>query len=124
MTSTSTLHPSFKLWLSAEGSKAAFGDGKWQLLQAINTTGTLQAAAKSLHVSYRKAWGDLQKIEDRLGLKLCERRRGGKSRGETRLTAVGKRLLSAYGRFRSDIERAVSLAYEEHILKPGGNRHD
>lgn len=103
---------------AAEG---VFGDGKWRLLKAIDKTKSLSAAAKSLGMSYRKAWGDLQKAERCLGIRLSERTRGGMAGGSTRLTEAGRIWMEAYSWFRSRVEKAVSEAYRMHMKsRPGG----
>lgn len=119
-TKTSALSPKFKLWLSTPAAEGVFGDGKWRLLRAIDRTGSLSAAAKSLGMSYRKAWGDLQKAERYLDIRLSERTRGGRAGGSTRLTAAGRIWMEAYSRFRSRVEQAVAEAYRMHLqIRPG-----
>ena len=105
----------FKLWLSSEGAEGAFGDGKWRLLKSIDAEGSLRTASRLLHISYRKAWGDLRKAEECLNVPLVEKRRGGIQGGQTVLTEQGKKWVDAYTRFRSDIEKATEKAYEKHI---------
>ncbi|MCJ7693460.1 MAG: LysR family transcriptional regulator [Sedimentisphaerales bacterium] len=105
----------FKLWLNTEEAEGVFGDGKWRLLKAIESAGSLKAASKNLKISYRKAWGDLKKAEQHLGVKLVERERGGDKGGRTDLTKEGKKWVRAYGKFRKDIERAVAKAHKKHI---------
>ena len=105
----------FKLWLSTRDAEGVFGDGKWRLLRAIQTTGSLTAASRSLGISYRKAWGDLNKAEKTLHLALIEKERGGSRGGYTALTPQGKKWLKAYGRFRTEIEKAVEQAYATHM---------
>ncbi|HUT04734.1 MAG TPA: LysR family transcriptional regulator [bacterium] len=109
------LRPRFKLWLSTRDAEGAFGDGKWRLLDAIQREGSLMAAATELGMSYRKAWGDLKKAERSLDVSLVERRRGGISGGETRLTEAGRVWLEAYSEFRSDVDDAISSAFTAHI---------
>jgi molybdate transport system regulatory protein len=109
------LRPRFKLWLSTEDVEGVFGDGKWRLLNAIDSEGSLKAASNLLHISYRKAWGDLKKAQDALGVSLVEKQRGGNIGGQTTLTNQGKRWLEAYARFRADVEEAVEKAYEKHV---------
>jgi len=101
----------FKLWLCADDPKEVFGGGKWRLLEAIQREGSLRAAAADLGISYRKAWGDLRKAEESLGVTFLERRRGGSDGGETLLTDEGRRWLREYGRFHSRVERAVKKAF-------------
>ena len=105
----------FKLWLSSRDVEGVFGDGKWRLLKAIDEEGSLNAASKSLQISYRKAWGDLKKAQDALGVNLVEKQRGGVLGGRTTLTRQGKQWVEAYTRFRGDIEKAVEKAYLKHI---------
>ena len=115
-----TLQPRFKLWLNRERNEGAFGDGKWRLLQAIETEGSLRAASESLRISYRKAWGDLEKSQTALGVDLVEKRRGGREGGKTVLTAAGKKWADAYTRFRQDIEKATAKAYRKHLTELSG----
>lgn len=107
--------PDFKLWLSVADVQGVFGDGKWRLLKAIETEGSLKAASELVHISYRKAWGDLNKAERCLGVTLLQKQRGGAVGGRTSLTAQGKKWAEAYTRFRSDIEKAAEKAYKKHI---------
>lgn len=109
------LHPRFKLWISSSEAEGVFGDGKWRLLAAIGQDKSLRAACESLGMSYRKAWGDLQKAERTLGVTFLERHRGGSGGGRTTLTEVGEKWLAAYSRFRSEVEAATADAYEKHI---------
>jgi len=109
------LHPRFKLWLSAPGAEGAFGDGKWRLLAALKQEGSLHAASRELHISYRKAWGDLQKMERCLGVRLVTKRRGGALGGATSLTAEGHRWVEAYTAFREAVDAAVATAFGRHL---------
>jgi len=102
--------PGFKLWLTASG-EGVFGHGKWHLLAAIEREGSLMAAADSLGISYRKAWGDLKKAEAALGIVFLERHRGGSDGGETSLTKDGKNWLVEYTRFHDEVEKKVSAAF-------------
>ena len=109
------LRTKFKLWLSSEDAEGVFGDGKWRLLKNIDAEGSLRAASQSLHISYRKAWGDLKKTQQYLDIPLVEKQRGGIQGGQTSLTEEGKKWVEAYTKFRSDIEKAAEKAYEKHI---------
>lgn len=109
------LEPHFKLWLSTPEAEGVFGDGKWRLLEAIEQAGSLRAACAALEMSYRKAWGDLRKAEQGLGVQLLTKHRGGSGGGETTLTDAGRRWLGAYGRFRAAIEKEVEMAYVRHM---------
>ena len=105
----------FKLWLNTEDAEGVFGDGKWRLLAAIDKEGSLKAASETLHISYRKAWGDLKKAEENLNVPLVQKHRGGRLGGRTGLTDQGRKWVKAYTAFRGDIEKAVERAYQEHV---------
>jgi molybdate transport system regulatory protein len=100
------LNVRFKLWLNCPEAEGVFGDGKWRLLKA---------ASDALKISYRKAWGDLKKAEESLGVALVEKERGGRRGGRSVLTDEGKRWVKAYGRFRAEIEEAAQKAYARHM---------
>lgn len=104
-----------KLWLSSKDIEGVFGDGKWRLLQAIDRTGSLSAASKLLRISYRKAWGDLNKAQNALNVALVEKQRGGNMGGKTTLTGEGKKWIKAYAKFRADVEKAIEKAYRKYI---------
>lgn len=60
-----------KIWLEANG-RVVFGQGRRELLEAIEECKSLNAAAKKLNMSYRAAWGRLKASEERLGFKLVD----------------------------------------------------
>lgn len=106
------LTPKMKLWFSSGEVEGVFGDGKWRLLKAVEREGSLKAATDSLGISYRKAWGDLRKTEEALGVRFIEKHRGGSSGGESHLTETGKRWLAAYSRFRSIVEKTIEKEFK------------
>lgn len=111
------MRPKFKLWFNSGNIEGAFGDGKWRLLDAIEAHGSLRAASQSLGISYRKAWGDLKKTQNALGVMLVEKQRGGKAGGRTILTDQGRKWIKAYGAFRGDIEEAIAKAFDRHFAE-------
>ncbi|MEM3038818.1 MAG: NUDIX domain-containing protein [Thermoplasmata archaeon] len=76
--------------------KSVMGAGRAELLRKIKETGSLSTAAKSMGMSYRHAWGVIHHMEDIVGEKLVESRRGGKRFGESVLTKTGERLLEEF----------------------------
>jgi molybdate transport system regulatory protein len=94
--------PGIRLWLSQSGTG---------VLDAIHKTGSLQAAAAALGISYRKAWGDLRKAEKALGVSLIERHRGGAAGGNSSLTEEGKRWQREYARFQNEVDAHLDKAF-------------
>ena len=93
--------------MSSENGDAIIDDDKWQMLISIQKLGSLKAAADNENISYRKAWGDIRKMEAILGFQLVEKHRGGKSGGVTILTNEGTRLTAAYISFHEEFQRNV-----------------
>jgi len=101
--------------LFADGHNGVFGDGKVRLLREIERCGSLRQAALALGVSYRKAWGDLNKAESCLGQQLIVRSRGGRDGGQTQLTEVGRRWIEAYEGFSGSVRSHLDDAFNQHL---------
>jgi molybdate transport system regulatory protein len=93
--------PAFKVWLETDEGYV-FGPGVYRLLGKVRDEGTLKAAAESLGMSYRFAWGLVRKAEKKIGQPLMITHKGGRNGGGgTELTEVGLDFLEDY----SKIER-------------------
>ncbi len=81
-----------KIWFEVDGDPV-FGRGRRFLLEAIDTYGSINRAAQEIGISFRKAWGHIKTMEDRLGIRLVERQAGGKNGGGAALTDEARRFL-------------------------------
>lgn len=106
----------FKLWLEEDGNQV-FGEGICELLLAVDRLGSINQAAKSLNMSYRQAWGHIQKTERRLGVKLLVRQVGGQAGGGARLTPEAEEILRRYREFYQDVEKNVNELYTRHFIQ-------
>jgi len=86
-------------FLNDEGEKF-FGEGPARLLHAVEETGSLRAAAKSMDMAYTKALRILKNAEAALGFPLTDRAAGGKDGGGSRMTSEGKEWLTRYEAYR------------------------
>lgn len=92
------IKPNFKLWLETEEG-SVFGEGAFVILERVKETGSLSAAAKSLHMSYRHAWGLIKQIERGFGHPVLRSYKGGRSGGGgSKLTKKGVFLMNKYQR--------------------------
>jgi molybdate transport system regulatory protein len=91
-----------KVWLEKEG-KAVFGAGKLSLLKAIESEGSISAAARKLNMSFRHAWSSINSAEENLGIKLITRKKGGTGGGESTLTKEAAVLMKKYGALFEEI---------------------
>lgn len=98
------LHLNYKIWFSDKDGKGIMGDGKWQILKAIDETGSLKAACDKLEITYRRTWNDLKQIEKSIGKPLLESTRGGADGGSMKLTPIGKKLIQAFDHFHADVD--------------------
>lgn len=102
-----------KMWLETKDGEGILGDGKWQILKAVDEEGSLTAACQKLGLTYRRTWGDLKKIEEQLGFPLLNKSRGGKEGGMSELSPQGKTLVDAFDKFHRTIDTTISTAFEE-----------
>ena len=105
-----------RVWLEMEG-QPVFGDGRALLLEAISAEGSIKRGAEALGMSYRHAWGHINHIERRLGVKVIERRSGGPRGGGSRLTAEAERLLAVYREFRKTVQPEVAKAWRAAVKR-------
>ena len=105
-----------RLWIDIDGYNA-LGAGKVRLLEEIAAAKSLSAAAKRLRMSYRLAWQHLRTLEERTGLTVVQRQRGGRRGGGTDLTPQGRALLAAYRSFRREVEKKVQSACDRHFAR-------
>lgn len=99
-----------KIWIEIEG-EPVFGSGRRLLLEAIASHGSISQAARAVHVSYRKAWSHIQAMEERLGMRLVERRIGGKGGGGATLTREARRLLEKFDRLENGLAKIVDRKF-------------
>jgi molybdate transport system regulatory protein len=86
----------------------AMGPGKARLMELIQETGSIRAAAKAMKVSYRRAWMLLRETEDIFGAPVLERQTGGKGGGGTALTRRGQKIVAHYRAIERKAADAVS----------------
>jgi molybdate transport system regulatory protein len=81
------------------------GPGKIELLRRIREEQSIAAAARTMHMSYRRAWLLVDELNGLLGSPVVTKWLGGKSRGGATLTPTGEKLVDNYDAL---VKRAVS----------------
>ena len=84
-----------RIWIEADG-EILLGEGRVSLLKAIDETGSLSKGAKSLGMSYKKAWSLIDAVNSRAKTPVCNTTVGGKKGGGSQITAYGKTLIETY----------------------------
>jgi molybdate transport system regulatory protein len=89
-----------KVWFVDRKGRAFFGEGIARLLEAIETYKSISLASKQIGMSYRYALHRISTAEERCGIDLVERFRGGGAKGGSRLTEQARNLLRKYNTAR------------------------
>ena len=99
----------------------ALGPGKADLLQAIDETASLTAAAARFGMSYKRSWTLVQEMNAAFAKPLVETEKGGSGGGGgAKLTRLGKRILKRYRQMEADAGKAVAAGISDlrRHLKP------
>ncbi|MGG5807974.1 winged helix-turn-helix domain-containing protein [Falsiroseomonas sp. CW058] len=84
------------------------GPGKVALLEAIGREGSISAAARSLGMSYRRAWGLVDQLNALMGTPMVATSPGGAGGGGAVLTAAGQALAEQYRAIEAEARAAVT----------------
>lgn len=87
------------------------GPGRADLMALIAETGSISEAARRMGMSYKRAWGLVQALNDGFGAPLVETARGGKEQGAT-LTQAGREVLERYRGMQEATRRAIARDVE------------
>lgn len=79
-----------------------------ELLERIDASGSIRAAANALGMSYKAAWDAVESINNLAEQQLVERRVGGRNGGGAELTQNGRRLVAVYRRLDKERERVLA----------------
>jgi molybdate transport system regulatory protein len=86
-----------RIWIEKNG-KPFLGHGRIILLEKIDHEGSINRAAKSLGMSYKRAWQLINAINEVAEEPIVERVTGGAGGGGTVLTEKGRNVISDYHR--------------------------
>jgi molybdate transport system regulatory protein len=92
--------------------KWVFGPGKADLLSAIKKHGSLAAAARSMKMSYMRAWVLLQEMQAAFSEPVAELHRGGKAKGGATLTPTGERAVALYRQMEEEALTATEKNWQ------------
>ena len=94
------------------GSPAAFGPGKAELLRHIAATGSIRTAATELGMSYNRAWLLVKGMNKLFSEPLLAVARGGGSGGGAALTPLGEDVLARYTRMEGACRAATAADWQ------------
>lgn len=102
------------------GGEIAMGPGKAELLDAIGKTGSISAAARSMGMSYRRAWLLVDVMNRCFAEPLVETHPGGGKEAGAKVTEAGRRARETYGALVDMAQagaRSVALDGLQRMLK-------
>lgn len=106
------MQPKINVWLEQDGN-VALSLWRVQLLEAIDATGSISAAAKQLAVPYRRAWEKVQEVEAGLGCQVIVTTVGGNSGGGAQLTPAGRQVIAQFYTFVAGLEEEIAKRYQQ-----------
>ena len=103
-----------RCWVDIDGEKF-FGPGRAELLQLIDETGSISQAAKSMGMSYKKAWAMIDEMNTMASKPYVIPQKGGEKGGGTQLTETGKKAVEAYYKLMDQFNAIVNK--EKELLR-------
>ena len=95
-----------RCWIDIDGERF-FGPGRAELLQWIHDTGSISKAAKSMGMSYKKAWEMVEGLNQHGNKPYVIAYKGGQRGGGTEVTKTGLKMLSAYQKLNTKVTSLV-----------------
>ncbi|MFC1535008.1 winged helix-turn-helix domain-containing protein [Thermodesulfobacteriota bacterium] len=91
-----------KQWIVDENDNILIGEGRREILENIEKTGSINQTSKIMKMSYKGVWGKIKATERSLKIKIVhtDRKLG------SRLTKEGKELLSRYSLLKKECLKA------------------
>ncbi len=106
------LSPHSNLWIECD-KQVVLSKWRVRLLEAVEETGSISAAAERMKVPYRRAWDKLDEMEKGLGLQLVERQVGGAHGGGARLTPAGRDYVARFKLFAQGIDELIVRHFQQ-----------
>lgn len=95
-----------RCWIDIDGVRF-FGPGRAELLSLIDQSGSIVKAAKSMGMSYKKAWDMVDEMNTRGKKPFVVARKGGDKGGGSELTDTARRMLSRYNKLMNKLNAIV-----------------
>jgi len=104
-------HIQSRLWIASEQG-TFLGEGRIALLGEIIEKGSISAAAKSMGISYRKAWKMIDIMNSQARSPLVVRQSGGSRGGGTLVTDEGKSMIKKYHQLKERCIKYIDKTFE------------
>lgn len=102
-----------RFWLNRQG-QPLLGQGRVQLLEHIERSGSIAEAARVMGMGYKTAWDMVDAMNNLAERPLVERQKGGKHGGGTRLTEYGRQVIALYRDMEREYAQALTALLERY----------
>lgn len=109
-----SLKAKVNIWIEKD-SEVVLSLWRIRLLEAIEETGSISAAASKMGISYRRAWEKIQECETRLDLKLVDTQTGGSGGGGSSLTPEALDYIGRFKKFTAGLNDLVADRFEAYF---------
>ena len=113
-------YPGLTLRILAE-KQPAMGPGKARLVAAIDATGSISAAARSMGMSYRRAWQLVDALNASFSQPVVLTATGGRRGGGASVTPFGRALVRRYRSMEDKASAAIAAdlkRFSKALRKP------
>lgn len=101
-----------RIWIEAT-SGTFLAEGRIALLKKINDLGSISKAAKSMNMSYSKAWEQINLMNNSAQKSMITKIVGGKQGGGTQVTEYGKKMIVAYDKLNQSCKEFLNLEIQK-----------
>jgi molybdate transport system substrate-binding protein len=108
-----------RVWVEC-GGRAVLGQGRADLLEAIDHWQSISEAARRVGMSYRRAWLLVRAANEAAGRPLVETATGGTGGGGARLTEPGRRAVALYRELQARLREAADGLLPQLARPPQG----
>ena len=110
-----------RVWLMAPNGESYFGKGRILLLERIAECGSISQAAKSMNMSYKKAWRLVDEMNQAAAEPLVLSEAGGRQGGGTRITPAAERVIAQYHQLHAAL---LAFCAEQELILAGQDATD
>ena len=94
-----------------------FGQGKTEILECIESLGSISKASEKLGMNYKKAWTHIKILQHNMQDPMVETKAGNISVSGTTLTPKAKEFIQQYKKLQADIEAYANKRFKEIFFK-------
>ena len=102
-----------KQWVVDENNNIIIGEGRKEIFETIERTGSINQTAKIMKMSYKGVWSKIKATEEHVNMKIvdADRKLG------SRLTKEGKELLEKYNSLKKECLKEDDRIFRAIFLK-------